>query len=215
MAGLQGRSPLRRVIPPRMRSRARGAAVAISLMAAAAVPLRAQIDTAAVDSARHTARPTLDLDLRLAEMASRPGPVGGARALIGIAPGVRIGAGGHQVLRRLDDVPSRTGPDRTLAFGYAGAVFEFDLPLRPATFRALVGAGTATVRDRFVGTRIGSDVLGVVEPELVFEVVRRGSFAVTAGAGYRFTFSVDGPVRLSTQDLASPFLSASLRIGPL
>src|SRR5690606_32379280 len=99
-------------------------------------------------------RAVLDLDLRLAEMASRVGLVGGGRALVSVRPGMRVGMAGHQVLQRLDDVPSRTGPGRSMSLGYAGAVVEWDLPTRwPVFARVFGGAGVVTVRDQAVGTR--------------------------------------------------------------
>ena len=217
MAGLQRRGALGRVIEARLVRSLTGVAAVVVSTAAAAPPLAAQAAATTPDSpvASAPARALLDLDLGIAEMASRAGVVGGARGLVQVTPGLRVGLAGHQVVRRLDDVPSRTGPDRTLAFGYAGAVFEVGLPGPGLSLRALVGAGAATVRDRFNGTRVGSDVVGVFAPELVAELVRRGPLALTAGGGYRAVFSVDGPERLSTEDLRSPFLSFSLRIGPL
>jgi hypothetical protein len=216
VADLQGRRPIRRLKqrPPGRMTRRRGACLTLAplLCLFGAGPLVAQAPAEAPSAG---ARAMLEFDLRVAEMASRTGLVGGARGLVEIWPHLSVGVGGHQVLKRLDDVPSRTGPGRTMAFAYAGVVVDVHLPALPLSLRMLTGAGTVTVRDAAVGTRIGSDIVMVLEPELVAEVVRLGAFAITAGAGYRLTLSVDGPARITREDVSTPFLSLSLRVGPL
>jgi hypothetical protein len=200
-----------------LRGSTAGAGAALSLLVFAVGPGGLQAQTPADDDTPPTgARAVLEADLRLAEMAGRWGLVGGGRALLSLPSGFRLGVAGHQVLRRVDDAPGATGPDRTMAFGYAGIVAEVDLPLRvPLMVRVFGGAGAVTVRDQAVGTRVGSDIVGVVEPELVYEIARARGVALNVGAGYRHVFASHGPIRVGAGDLRSTFLSLSLRLGPL
>lgn len=167
------------------------------------------------------ARASLDIDLRIAETASRAGLVGGVRALVEARPAFRVGLGGHQMLKRVDDARARIGLGRTLSFGYAGAVAELDitdaLPLelpRPLIVRLLGGVGVITVRDQAVGTRIGSELAGIVEPGLASELLRAGRLAMGIGVSYRWAFAVDGPASIRAGDIRSPAISAYLRFGP-
>lgn len=202
------------------------ACTALALLAPSAVQRLAAQETGDAQGARHNdaagwARAMLDVDLRLADMADRSGFVGGVRALVEVRPGFRLGVGGHQMLRRIGDAPERTGLGRTLSFGYAGAVAELDVhdmlpiaPPLPIILRLLGGMGVTTLRDQAIGTRIGSERSGILEPELVTEFVRIGALTLGAGVGYRWAFAAEGPGSITAEDIRTPAISAYLRIGP-
>lgn len=164
---------------------------------------------------RDVARAILDLDLRLGRLAGRSVALGGGRAMLELRPGFRVGGGVHIVLRRVYDIPERTGPGRNLTLAYAGPVVEIKPSGSPVTARLLVGAALATLRDDAVGTRVGSDISTALVPELVVPLVRWHRVESQLGAGVRYVFQSRGPGPLAPSDLRSAFLSFTLRFGPL
>lgn len=174
-------------------------------------------ETASQDPERgpDIARAVIDLDLRLGRLAGRGVALGGGRAMLELRPGFRAGGGVHIVLRRVHDVPERTGPGRNLTLAYAGPVVEIAPSGSPVMVRLLVGAALATLRDDAVGTRVGSDVSTALVPELVVPLVRWHSVEAQLGGGVRYVFQSQGPGPIAPSDLRSAFLSFTLRFGPL
>ncbi len=172
-------------------------------------------DSATAADAEHRARAILELDLRWARLVDRPGFLAGGRALVSILPGLWLGGGGYRVLKAVDDAPERTGPERTLSLGYGGITAELEIPQAPVPVQArvLVGAGVATLRDLVVGTTVGSETLGIVEPGLAVEVFRTGPVALDVSLGYRIVYQVEGPGRIRGSDLTTPWLTVGLRLG--
>jgi hypothetical protein len=188
----------------------------VGLVALAALLARASgvaAQTPEAESAPDFARALVDLDLRLGELAGHAGLAGGVRAMVEVRPGLRIGGGVHRVLKRVVD-EDRLGAGRSLSLGYAGLVVEGEPARLPVRLRFLAGAGVASLRDRVVGTRVGSDVSLVLVPEIVLELTRVGRLGLDAGAGYTLVLDSDGPGRVGASDLRTPFLSLALRLGP-
>jgi hypothetical protein len=201
----------RRATLGRLTRTGRAGLVALAALFAPAAGVAAQ--TPEAEAAPSTARALVDLDLRLAALADHGGLVGGLRAMVETRPGLCVGLGIHRVLQRVVD-DDRIGPGRSLSLGYAGAVIEGAPSKLPFRLRLLIGAGVASLRDRAVGTRVGSDVSFMLVPEAVVGLARAGPVGLDAAAGYRLVLDADGPGRIAASDLRTPFLALALRLGP-
>jgi hypothetical protein len=132
---------------------------------------------------------------------------------------VGIGGGGAVLVhsRRIGGDPIY--PDRGLGFGYGGLTVEVVVPpvgsAVDLSIRTLVGAGNVDLTDNATGTRLESDNMFVVEPELVIRRQLQPWLRIGASASYRFIRGVDGIDVDATGDLQSFAFGIGVSVGPL
>ena len=146
-------------------------------------------------------------------------PLVGAAALVRLSGKLSIGGGGWILLADREIEGNGAFPRQQLGFGYGGLVIEvgtFSIGrLAGFSTRTLLGAGNAELRDVVTGTRVDSDNMLVVEPEMLlgFPLAARMSGAI--GLSYRHAWRVQDLGGITRGDLSGLSLALHLRIGPL
>ncbi|HZD06309.1 MAG TPA: hypothetical protein VE173_15470, partial [Longimicrobiales bacterium] len=140
-------------------------------------------------------------------------------ALVSFSPGLAFGGGGAVLVSDRSVEGDLVFPDRELGFGYGGVVVELSGhspgPSSILSFRALVGAGNADLRDAATGARLASDNVIVVEPELVLHRRIGSRLYLGASLSWRSVWGLDDVEGVDGKDLGGPSLGIHLRIGPL
>jgi hypothetical protein len=136
-----------------------------------------------------------------------------------LGPRLAIGGGGGVLTRSRRIGGDPIYPDRGLGFGYGGLTVEVAGPSVGSavdpSIRVLVGAGNVDLTDNTTGTRLESDNVFVVEPELVVRRWLEPWLRVGASVSYRFISGVDGIDTDATGDLQSFAFGVGVSVGPL
>lgn len=122
-----------------------------------------------------------------------------------------LGGGGFAITKNVE-LP---GLD-DLRMGYGGIVVRYwGTVSRELTWGvgALLGAGNARIRNRVVGTELGSDNFVLAEPSLSLAHPLIRSLHLEVALGYRKAWGVEDLPTLSADDLTSLTGSISLRLG--
>jgi hypothetical protein len=136
-----------------------------------------------------------------------------------LGPRLAIGGGGSVLTRDRRIGGDPIYPDRGLGFGYGGLTVEVGGPpvgsAVDPSIRVLVGAGNVDLTDNATGTRLESDNMLVVEPELVVRTRLEPWLRIGASVSYRFILGVDGIDTDATGDLQSFAFGVGVSVGPL
>ena len=182
-------------------------------------PLTALVLCAASLSAQQSAGrvdASLEAGIRGSRLRGATEALWGGAGLIQAHPRVAVGGAGWLLVGRSEIVGTTPGSDLELSFGYAGAMADlllFDSPAGRLSLRMLVGAGNAKVLVPVVGSEIGADNFGIVEPEVVAARWLAGMLSVRASLSYRFAYGVDDLPQVITSDLRGISFAVSVGIG--
>jgi hypothetical protein len=126
-----------------------------------------------------------------------------------------MGGGGWLLMGRSAVASGGLGSDLELTFGYGGAIVDVLLHESSETrvsVRTLLGAGNAKVLVPVVGSEIGADNFGVVEPSLDVSRAFSGWLSLKAAASFRFVYAVEDLHQVLSKDLQGFSLSVSLGV---
>lgn len=169
--------------------------------------------------AQSPATARLEVTARLTSVHHELAPLLGAAALVRLSDRWSIGGGGWILLPDREVEGEGVFPRQQLGFGYGGLVIEvgtFSIGgLGGFAARTLFGAGNAELRDVVTGTRLASDNMLVVEPEILLGFSLAGRMSGGVGLSYRHAWRVQDLGGLGRGDLSGLCLALYLRIGPL
>lgn len=164
-------------------------------------------------AAQNRATGSVGAEVRFSPVAGATRLLVGAELWLGIGDDFRFG-GGAWALPSASRSGTLAGSGLELDFGYGGIGVEWSgLPVQGLASRLLVGAGSGTAIDRATGSRVDSEGFFLVEPTLDLSIPIASSLSVTAEAGWRFTFGLDGLTRVDPDDLDAWVLGVGLRFG--
>jgi len=139
--------------------------------------------------------------------------------MLTIGPRIALGGGGAVLARTVDVGGDPVYPDRGLGFGYGGLAAEIVGPSPGAVvdtgLRVLIGAGNVDLTDNATGTRLQSDNVFVIEPEVLIRRRLTPWLRISASISYRFTRGVDRVDPDAVGDLQSVSAGLMLGLGPL
>lgn len=159
---------------------------------------------------------SLEAGIRGSSLRGAAEALWGGAALIQVHPKVAVGGAGWLLAGRSEIVGTTTGSDLELSFGYGGVVADVLLSESPQSrisIRVLAGAGNAKVLVPVVGSEIGADNFGIVEPEVVAAHWLASIFSVRASISYRFAYGVEDLPQVITSDLEGLSFSLGFGIG--
>lgn len=185
----------------------RGPAV---LYAVLALTLLGPGPAAAQDTGGRAARAALEAAFGATAVRGKPAPFGGGGGLLDLGTPLRFGGAGW-VLLAPRSIPGGSN-HYDLRVAYGGVLLDApigSLGRTSLSVRALFGVGTAKVSLPIVGTLIGADNFGVVEPEIHGTVRLIGGLGLTVECGYRGVFGVEDLPGVGAVDLRGP----SVRLG--
>ena len=166
-----------------------------------------------------TAPAYLQAGLRLTSVHGDIAPLLRGSALVGLSEKLSLGGGGSILLSDRAVEGNVSFPRQLLGFGYGGIVIEIGAfsigSISSFSARTLLGAGNADLRDLVSGTRIASDNVLVIEPELLLGLPLSPRLQARFGLSYRHAWGVQDLEEVTRGDLSGPSLGVLLRIGPL
>ena len=190
-------------------------AVILAAHGAAATPAFAQ-DVPGSDG---EAGALLESGVRFTSVGERTEPLLVGFVMLTIGSRVALGGGGAILARSVDVGGDPIYPDRRLGFGYGGLTAEVVGPSPGSVvdlgLRVLVGAGNVDLTDNATGTRIESDNVFVVEPEVLVRRRLTSWLRVSVSSSFRFTSGVDRIDTDAVGNLESFAVGLGLSIGPL
>lgn len=161
----------------------------------------------------------LESGVRFSSVGGTTQPLLAGFVMLTIGTRVALGGGGVILARTVDVGGDPIYPDRGLGFGYGGLAAEVVGPsvgsLVGTGFRVLLGAGNVDLTDNATGTRIQSDNVVVVEPELLVRARLTSWLGVSVSSSYRFTRGVDRIDSAAVGNLQSVAAGLAFTLGPL
>lgn len=140
--------------------------------------------------------------LLVTEISHQVSTLAGFEAGLTIRGRLRLGGGGHTLIRSVELTRSGTTP-LDLSLGYGGVVAQYLIRRRgdwSLGAGALAGGGAARVRDPVSGAELGSDNFVVVEPRIEAALLLRSFVRLSLSVRYRAPMGVDDLPRVgSTQ----------------
>lgn len=169
--------------------------------------------------AQSPATARIEATARLTSVHHELAPLVGGAALVRLSDRFSIGGGGWILLAEREVEGEGAFPRQQLGFGYGGLVVEvgtFSISgVAGFAARTLLGAGNAELRDVVTGTRVASDNMLVVEPEILLGFPLAARMSGGIGLSYRHAWRVQDLGALGRRDLSGPSLALYVRVGPL
>jgi len=189
------------------------AGLVLAMLLSAPVALRAQAQDP--DMAQPPAAAGyVEISPRITNVHGRAAPVLGATALLGLPGGWKAGGTAVFLLKGVSVAPEE------LHMGWGGVLLESPArslrALGPALWwtSVTVGAGNASIRDPFSGTRLRSDNFFILDPSASVGVLVLPRLQAAGLAGFRLALGVGGLGAVDGRALGGWTLGAALRFGP-
>ena len=171
---------------------------------------------AAAQAPPHKVTASVEAGARIASLRDETKGLWGGAALLHIHPRLSLGGGGWILHSRSAIQVASPGSDLEMALGYGGVTADLRIVSGERValdLRVLAGAGNVKIIVPVVGSEIGADNFGILEPELGLTLRLRPDLGVKLTAAYMHSFGVDDVPPVLPEDLRAYSLGLSLILG--
>jgi hypothetical protein len=171
---------------------------------------------AAGQSPSHRVTAGVEAGARISGLRDEAKGLWGGAALLHVHPRLSLGGAGWILHSRSAIDVASPGPDLEMALGYGGVVADARIVAHhrmAVDIRVLAGAGNAKIIVPVVGSEIGADNFGVLEPEVALTLHLTSALGVKLTGAYLHSFGVEDLPPVLPQDLRAFSAGLSLVVG--